>query len=137
VCVSIIFCNTISRSQTAEGGRLSIKVVSIERSDQKCTVEASSDKVSYKLSSEVSSCRALLAGNMYKALRATIQNDPGDRTKDSPILVIFKNADEKGDNFIFGIVSEKVVKVRPCPSNDPLGIRTNDNCQPLPQQEHK
>jgi hypothetical protein len=137
MCIATTLFVTPGLSQTGEGTRFSIDVVAIDRSDQTCKVEASSDKVIYKLSSEISSCRALSAGNEYRALRAIVQNDPSDRTKDSPILVIFKNADEKGDNFVFSIIGEKVVKVRPCPANDPLGIRSNDNCQPLPAQKKK
>jgi hypothetical protein len=110
VWVLTVACVSAGRSQAVEGTRFSIKLVPIDRSDETGKVEASSDKVIYKLSSEVSSCRSLFAGNEYRAFRATIQNDPGDRTKDSPILVIFKNPDEKGDKLAFNIVSEKALK---------------------------
>jgi hypothetical protein len=67
--------------------------------------------VRFTVSSDAPSpCGMLHAGEAYKAVRAMIQNNPKDETKDSAILVIYNNVENsRRDNAVFAIQSEEVI----------------------------
>jgi hypothetical protein len=76
-----------------------------------CAVDAESTAVRFKISSDVpAACAMLRASETYKAFRATIQNDPNDRSKDAAILVVYNNLKNNSrDNSILDIDSEEAI----------------------------
>jgi len=126
-------------SQIQPNGELTILIDEIGRMGNTCVVEATAEKITYKLMARVSgACAMLAAGAEYKGYRTTPGNDPTDEAKGSPTIVILNNVDNKRTpNAVFDILSEKVVKLKSGPSDDPLGLRSTDPCQPPPPQKDK
>ena len=78
----------------------------------------------------------LAAGNDYKAYRATSGSSTNQEKEDFAVLIILNNVENKRrPNAVFEIASEKVLNLKLCPSNDPLGLYTDEACQPLPPQK--
>jgi len=126
------------RPQTPEENKFTIRVTAIKR-DTGCTVKATSEKVRYELTSKVSaSCAMLVAGEEYKAYRATAANDPKNESKDTTVLIVLNNVGNKRRaNAVFDIASEQILNSKPCPKEDPLGLYAADSCQPLPPKRDK
>src|SRR5258708_27744692 len=54
-----------------------LRVIKVDRKGDGCTVDAQSNKRTYKLSSDIpAACAMLEAGEDYKAMRVTVGNDP-------------------------------------------------------------
>jgi hypothetical protein len=136
--LAIVLVTTLI-AETREGQKFTVRVIEVDRNGSGCTAQVASEKVDYMLRSDVSAaCAMLVAGNEYQAYRGTVQNDSADEGKDSPVLVIFNVPENKRrPNAAFDIVSEKEAKLKPCPKGDPLGLRTDEPCQPLPAQRKK
>ena len=124
-------------SQVNEQEKFAIRISEIKRTAHACTVIATSDKAKYGLIADVSAaCAMLEAGKEYNAYRAISGGSSKEGKDDHPVLIVFNNKDNKRrPNAVFEIVSEKIISTKPCPSNDPVGLYTDEACQPLPPQK--
>lgn len=123
-------------SQVPDNEKFTLRIIQVDRSGGGCIVDARSQTIRYKLKSDLSApCAMLTAGQDYKALRGISGNDPKDETKDTAILVVINRVENKRrSNAVFDIVSERMLELKSCPENDPLGIRSDEPCQPLPSK---
>jgi hypothetical protein len=100
--------------QRIESDKITIRIDEIDRLGQNCTVDAASEKITYKLMGRTSAaCTLLSAGNEYKAERAMLKN-PNNSDYESPVINIMKNDEKRNLASVFDILSEKVVKREPC-----------------------
>lgn len=101
----------LALSQIQEKDKFTIRITRIERVQDGCIVQAVTDKVRYKLSSDISGpCSMLKAGQDYKAARGSVGDpvSPEDGTKDTPVLIIFNNVqDRRWPSAAFDIVLEE------------------------------
>jgi hypothetical protein len=102
--------------QKIETEKITIRIDEIDRLGQNCTVDAASEKITYKLMGRTSAaCTLLSAGNEYKAERAMLKN-PNNSDYESPVINIMKDDEKRKLDSVFDILSEKVVKREPCAS---------------------
>jgi len=101
----------ITSSQVPQKDQFALHITKIKRVDEGCTVDGESPTVRFKISSDKSApCGMLRAGETYEAFRATVQNDPKDESKDSPILVVYNNVKNvRRENAVFSIDSEEAI----------------------------
>jgi hypothetical protein len=134
---SLIVLSIPLAAQIKEQGKFIIRISEVKRTGHACTVLAHSEKVTYQLTSNASAgCAMLEAGNDYKAYRAVSGNNSGEEKDDFAVLIVFNNVENKRrPNAVFEIASERVVSLKACPGNDPLGLRTNEDREPLPPQK--
>jgi hypothetical protein len=106
---SVFFANAFS--QTLPKSAFPIRITKVNREADTCHAEAESTTVRFHISSEISSaCGMLRAGDSYKPLRATIENEPKDETKDVPTLIIYNNVENpRRQNAVFTIDSEEAL----------------------------
>jgi hypothetical protein len=98
-------------SQAPPRNMFAIHITKIKRVNEGCAVEAESATVRFRVGSDVpSACAMVRAGETYKAVRAEIQNDPKDRTKDSAILLVYNNVENPfTDKAVFDIDYEEAI----------------------------
>jgi len=90
-----------------------LHITKIKRVKEGCSVEAESGTVRFNISSDISACGMLRAGETYRAFRGTLGNDPKDETKDAAILVIYnKTKNARRDNATFNIDSEEAITAK-------------------------
>jgi hypothetical protein len=138
LCVIAMIAVPLS-SQNQENGKFTILIDEIDRVGHTCVVEATSEKITYKLMARLpGACAILAAGAEYEAYRETPGNGPKDEAEDSPTIIILNNGDNKRRaNPVFDIVSEKLVKLKPCPTDDQVGLYSTDPCKPPPALKSK
>ena len=107
--VTFLSMSCVAASQAPE--QFPLLVSKVKRVNEGCTAEGESAKVRFKISSDMSApCAMLRAGETYRAMRAVVQNDPTDETKDSPILVVYDNVkNARRDNAVFSIDLEEAI----------------------------
>jgi hypothetical protein len=99
-------------SQVSQKNLFALHIAKIKRGNEGCTVVAESATVRFQISSDLpANCGMLRAGETYKAVRATIQNDPKNENKDAVILIVYDNVENvRRDNSIFSIDSEEAIQ---------------------------
>jgi hypothetical protein len=109
--LTLLSLPVVASSQVPKKDQFMIHITKIKRVNEGCTVDAESATVRFKISSDMSAtCAMLRAGETYKAIRATVQNDPKDEGKDSTILVIYNNVKNvRRDNAVFDVDSEEAI----------------------------
>jgi hypothetical protein len=108
---ALLGMSLLAFSQAQPKNMFAIHVTKIKRVNEGCNVEAESTTVRFRVVSDVpSACAMVRAGEAYKAVRAEIQNDPKDRTKDSAILLVYNNEENPFmDKAVFDIEYEEAI----------------------------
>jgi hypothetical protein len=110
--IAVLMCLPFTASsQIPQKDLFALHISKIKRGNEGCIVAAESPTVRFQISSDSpASCGMLRAGETYKAVRATIQNDPKDRNKNTIVLIVFDNVEKvQRDNTIFFIDSEEAI----------------------------